>query len=306
MSIIETHELTRFFGNKVAVQDLTLNVEKGEILGLLGPNGAGKTTTIRMLTGTIFPTRGFATIDGLRTDQDVEKLHETIGIVADVPGFYSRLSAKRNLEFFGGFYKGIDLEAQIEKYLKSMGLWDRRNDKVGSFSKGMKQRLALARALLHEPQVLFLDEPTAGLDPEIASEVRDLVKTLSENGQTIFFSTHNLAEAEQLCSRVAIISSRLLVLDKINNLRSRLFERQIIVQLENLDQSIVAAVKRLSFVDRVEREDNKLILELREIERNRPDVVKTIVDAGGRILEVSEARHALEEVYLKLIHEESK
>ncbi len=305
MSIIETHELSRSFRNKIAVDRLTLTVEKGEILGLLGPNGAGKTTTIRMLTGTIFPTSGYALIDGKRTDREVEKLHEIIGIVSDVPGFYNRLSAERNLEFFAGFYPGIDRQAQIEKYLKSMGLWDRRHDKVGTFSKGMKQRLALARALLHEPEVLFLDEPTAGLDPEIAGEVRDLVKTLSQNGQTIFFSTHNLSEAEQICHKIAIINTRLLVLDTVNNLQKRLFERQVVVQLENLDQSIVASVERLSFVGKVEKENNKLVLQLRDIERNRPDLVKTIVDAGGRIVEVTEAKHPLEEVYLKLIHEET-
>ncbi len=160
MATIETFGLCRTFGNVVAVQDLTLKVEEGEVLGFLGTNGAGKTTTIRMLAGMLAPTRGYAILDGYRTERDVERVHEVIGLLTESPGFYNRLSAKRNLEFFVGFYPGVDGSGQVEKYLRLMGLWQRRNDKVGTFSKGMKQRLALARALLHEPKVLFLDEPT--------------------------------------------------------------------------------------------------------------------------------------------------
>jgi len=170
MVLIEAHELTKRFGERTAVEALTLEVEEGEVLGLLGPNGAGKTTTIRILAGIIAPSSGCAVVAGRRTDHEVEELHELIGFLPEAPGFYERLSARRNLEYFAGFYSNIDISAQVEKYLKLMGLWERRHDKVGTFSKGMEQRPALARALLHEPKMLFLDEPTAGLDPEAARE----------------------------------------------------------------------------------------------------------------------------------------
>ena len=161
MAIIETFGLSRYFGKTAVVEDLTLAIEAGEVLGFLGPNGAGKTTIIRMLAGMIAPTKGHASVAGHRTDRDAEQLHEIVGILTQMPGLYNRLSVRRILEYFASFYPSIESRSQVEKYLRLMGLWERRNSKVGTFSKGMKQRLALARALVHEPKVLFLDEPTA-------------------------------------------------------------------------------------------------------------------------------------------------
>jgi ABC-2 type transport system ATP-binding protein len=306
MAIIETFGLSRYFGKTAAVEDLTLAVGAGEVLGFLGPNGAGKTTTIRMLAGMIAPTKGYATVAGHRTDRDVEQLHEVIGMLTQTPGLYDRLSARRNLEYFASFYPSIESQSQVEKYLKLIGLWKRCNDKVGTFSKGMKQRLALARALVHEPKVLFLDEPTAGLDPEAAGEVRQLIRTLREEGRTIFLSTHNLNEAEMLCSRIAVIHTRLLALDTPEQLRRRFFRRQIIVQLEALDAAVMEVVKKLLFVQDVREEGNQLVLELADSERNRPELVKAIVEAGGRVIAVSEKQYPLEEVYLRLIREENQ
>jgi ABC-type multidrug transport system, ATPase component len=224
MAIIETFGLSRHFGKTTAVEDLTLTVESGEVLGFLGPNGAGKTTTIRMLAGMIAPTKGYAIVAGHRTDRDVEQLHEIIGILTETPGFYSRLSAKRNLEYFASFYSSIESPSkQVEKYLRLIGLWERCNDRVGTFSKGMKHRLALVRALVHEPKVLFLDEPTAGLDPEAAAEVREMIHRLGKEGHTIFLSTHNLNEAEMLCNRIAVLHTRLLALDTSEQLRRRFY-----------------------------------------------------------------------------------
>ena len=304
MVIIETFGLSRRFGKTTAVEDLTLTVEAGEVLGFLGPNGAGKTTTIRMLAGMIAPTKGHAIVAGHRTDRDVERLHEMVGMLTEMPGFYSRLSAKRNLEYFAGFYPSIESQSQVEKYLRLMGLWERRDSKVGTFSKGMKQRLALARALVHEPKVLFLDEPTAGLDPEAAGEVHQLIRTLREEGRTIFLSTHNLSEAETLCNRIAVIHTKLLALDTAEQLRRRFFRRQTIVQLEASDVKVMEVVKRLSFVQDAREEGSQLILELTDSERNRPELIKTIVEAGGRVIAVSEKQYPLEEVYLRLIREE--
>jgi len=304
MLAIQTFGLSRHFGKTAAVEDLTLGVQAGEVLGFLGPNGAGKTTTIRILAGMIAPTKGYAMVAGHRTDRDVEQLHEVIGVLTETPGFYNRLSAKRNLEYFAGFYSSIDSPSrQVEKYLRLMGLWERCDDKVGTFSKGMKQRLALARALVHEPKVLFLDEPTAGLDPEAAGEVRQLIRTLREEGRTIFLSTHNLNEAEMLCNRIAVIHTRLLALDTPEQLRRRFFRRQIVVQLEASDAKVTEVVKRLSFVQEVREEGNQLILSLTDSERNRPELVKAIVEAGGRVVAVSEKQYPLEEVYLRLIRE---
>jgi len=302
--VIETSGLTKSFGPLVAVEDLSLQVEQGQVLGFLGPNGAGKTTTVRMLSGMIAPTGGQATVAGMRCDQDVERLHEVIGLLTETPGFYERLSARRNLQFFARFYPGVDADAQADRYLQAMGLWERRDDPVGEFSRGMKQRLALARALLHEPQVLFLDEPTAGLDPEAAREVRQLIVRLKEEGRTIFLCTHNLEEAESLCHRIAVFRTRLIALDTPANLRSRLFQRQVVVELEALDPRIVEAVRALDFVRRVEQDGATLAVELTDFDRNRPALVECIVGAGGRVQSVFEKKHSLEEVYLTLLREE--
>ena len=303
--MIETFGLTRKFANLTAVEDLSIQVSKGEILGFLGPNGAGKTTTIRILSGIIAPTKGHAVVAGIRTDKVAESLHEVIGLLTESPGFYQRLNATENLLYFAGFYD-IDVDTQVDKYLKLMGLWQRRGDKLGTFSKGMKQRLALARALLHNPKVLFLDEPTAGLDPESAQEVRKLIRRLKEEGRTIFLSTHNLGEAESLCDRIGLFRTRLIALDSSKNLRNRLFQRQVVVELSSIDKELVEAVRNLNFVQQVEVEKTQLIVELKDFDKNRPELVRRIVQKEGSIQSVSEKKHSLEEIYLTLIKEEKE
>lgn len=302
--IIETSGLSRSFGKVIAVDDLTMTVESGEVIGFLGPNGAGKTTTIRMLAGIIAPTKGRAVVAGYRTDRDVERLHEVIGMLTETPGLYGRLSARRNLEYFAGFYAIDDVDARVEKYLKLMDLWDRREDRAGTFSKGMKQRLALARVLIHEPKVLFLDEPTSGLDPEAAGEVRQLIRRLGNGGCTIFLSTHNLGEAEMLCNRIAVIHTRLVAMDTAESLRRRFFQRRVIVELQSSDANVAAAVRRLSFVQEAREEGTRLRIELTDPEHNRPELVGTIVEAGGKVMAVSEEQYTLEQVYLRLMNEE--
>lgn len=302
-TIAETFELTKQFDDQIAVKNLNLKINKGEILGFLGPNGAGKTTTIRMLSGIIAPSKGRAIVAGCQTDKHIEKLHETIGLLTETPGFYESLSAQENLVYFARFYD-IDADAQVEKYLKIMGLWERRNNKVGTYSKGMKQRLALARCLLHEPDILFLDEPTAGLDPKSAQEVRDLIKNFRAEGRTVFLSTHNLDEAETLCDRVAVIKTSLLTIDTPTNLRNRLFQRQVIIELESINEEIILAVKQLEFVVNVKKDGNTLIVELKDFDKNRPKLIKCIVEKNGNVVSVFEKKHSLEEIYLTLIDEE--
>lgn len=303
--MVETFELTKQFDNLVAVEDLNIQVNQGEILGFLGPNGSGKTTTIRMLSGIIAPSKGHAIVAGFRTDNEVEKLHEVIGLLTETPGFYERLSAQENLLYFARFYD-IDADAQVQKYLKIMGLWERKNDKVGTYSKGMKHRLALARSLLHEPDVLFLDEPTAGLDPKSAREVRGLIKNLKKEGRTVFLSTHNLDEAETLCDRVAVVRTNLVTIDTPMNLRNRLFQRQVIVELESINEKIIVAVKQLEFVDNVKSDGNNLVVELKDFDKNRPKLIKCIVEKDGNVLSVYEKKHSLEETYLVLMDEEGE
>jgi ABC-2 type transport system ATP-binding protein len=304
--IIETYNLTRKFGKRTAVDDLNLSVKEGEILGFLGPNGAGKTTAIRMLAGIISPTSGYAVVDGLRPDKEPERTHEIIGMLTESPGFYNNLSAQRNLEYFGGFYSSIEVGIQIEKYLKTMDLWDRRQDKVGTFSKGMKQRLAITRALLHKPKILFLDEPTSGLDPEGSQEVRELIKKLRGEGYTIILSTHNLSEAEELCHHIAVIRTRLIALDTPHNLRERLFRRQTMIKLEFIDDNLIEVISKLDFVKNYSKEENTLFVELTDPGVNQPELVKNIVEAGGRIIEVTDKKHSLEDIYLSLMNEEAK
>ena len=306
MNVIEAHALTRRFDGTTAVDDVSFEVGEGEVLGFLGPNGAGKTTTIRMLAGIIAPTSGYAVIGGQRTDGDVAALHEVIGLLTETPGFYEKLTARRNLEFYAGFYPHIDPAAQVDKYLEMMGLAERANSRVATFSKGMKQRLALARALLHEPKVVFLDEPTAGLDPEAAHGVREMVRDLSREGRTVFLSTHNLAEAEELCRRIAVVKTRLLAIDTPANLRQGLFRRQVIVQLAAPPAGLVDELAKLPFVRSARADGTRLLIQLSDPERDRPELVRRIVTLGGQVMSVSEEAHSLEDVYLSLVHEDGK
>jgi ABC-2 type transport system ATP-binding protein len=304
LAVIEAHELTKRFNGRPAVEDVTLQVSEGEILGFLGPNGAGKTTTIRMLAGIIAPSAGHAHVAGFRTDRDVERLHEVIGLLPETPGFYEGLSAWRNLEFFARFYPRLDVDLQVEKHLRLMGLWGRKDDRVATFSKGMKARLALARALLHEPKILFLDEPTAGLDPEAARNVRGLISDLGGEGKTIFLSTHNLTEAEQLCGYIAVVRTRLIALDTTDRLRNRLFRPSLVVELASVSDSLLDAMRALPFVRQVKREGNRLVVELTDLSADRPNFVRELVNAGGEVLEISEEQHTLEEIYMSLVQEE--
>ena len=186
---------------------MDLEVRRGEVLGLLGPNGAGKTTTVRLLAALIEPTEGTASVDGLDVRRQPDEVRARVGILTETPGLYEKLSATANLDFFGRLY-GLDAATRaerIERYLRLFSLWDRRDDAAGTFSKGMKQKLAIARALLHEPAVVFLDEPTAALDPEAAHIVREAIEAIRRSGRTIVLATHNLYEADRLCDRVAFV-----------------------------------------------------------------------------------------------------
>src|SRR5512136_2519920 len=233
--MIRTEALCKYFpsdGKEVkAVDGLNLEVREGEVFGFLGPNGAGKTTTVRMLACLIGPTSGRAWVNRLEIGAADQQIRSQVGILTESPGLYERLSARRNLEIFGELYDVKDVKGQVEKYLRLLDLWDRRDAEAGTFSKGMKQKLSIARALLHEPPVVFMDEPTSALDPEAAKTVREFIETLRGQGRTIFLCTHNLDEAERLCERIGVFRQRLIAVDTPEALRRKLFGRQTEVYL---------------------------------------------------------------------------
>lgn len=302
--MIETNELTKQFDEHVAVDRLTLRIEEGEVFGFLGPNGAGKTTTVRMLTSLIAPTYGSATVLGYKVGQDDQAIRRNVGILTETPGLYERLSARRNLMIYAKLYEVAEPARQVEKYLKWLDLWDRRDDVAGEFSKGMRQKLAIARALIHEPKVLFLDEPTAGLDPEAAKLVRDFIADLRGQGRTIFICTHNLDEADRLCDRVAVFKSRLRVVDTPSGLRKKLYGRQVVIHLAGAAQAYGTTAGESPGVRKCEVVENKLLLNLDEPERDNPEIVRRLVAAGAQIQFVGELRHTLEDIYLQLLNEE--
>lgn len=299
--MIHTENITKKFGEVLAVEGLSLDVSEGEVFGFLGPNGAGKTTTVRMLTSLIGLTSGTAQVAGFVVGRQDTDIRRTVGVLTETPGMYDNLSAQYNLQIFAELYEVKDIEGQVEKYLRMLGLWDRRADAAGTFSKGMKQKLAIARALLHEPRILFLDEPTAGLDPEASHLVREFIAELKKEGRTIFLCTHNLDEADRLCDRVGVFKTRLLVLDTPSRLRTSVFGRKIVFHLRVADPHWVDVVEKLPFVREVKLVETKLVVAMDEPEVRNPDIIRALVDAGADIQFVGELRHSLEEVYLQLV-----
>lgn len=306
-NMIQTENLTRTFGNLTAVDNLNLQIEKGEVFGFLGPNGAGKTTTIRMLACLISPTKGTATIAGYNIQKDPIKVRQSVGILTENPSLYERLSAYENMDFFAQAYGITDQserQSRIQELLEFFHLWERRNDKVAGFSKGMKQKLAIVRAIVHRPPVLFLDEPTAGLDPESAKEIRDMMAELSQREKcTILLSTHHLEDAEKLCNRVLIMNKgKCLLIGTPDELRRKISEKTIIeVYLQQVTPKILAAIEANKAAEEIKQKENKLLISVKETVTATPEIVRSIVAANGNILSVNALRPSLEEAYLKLI-----
>ncbi len=295
--------LTKHFNSNIAVDRLSFEVKEGEVFGFLGPNGAGKTTTVRMLSSLIGPTSGTAYINNYEIQKDDQDIRRSVGILTESPGLYDNLSAEYNLEIFANLYEVKNPKGQVEKYLRLLGLWERRFDLVGTFSKGMKQKLAIARALLHEPQVLFLDEPTAALDPESAKTVRDFIGELRKQGRTIFICTHNLNEADRLCDLIGVVKTRLLVLETPEKLRQSLFGRQVVFHLARIQENIPSIIRKFGFVQGVEVFENKLLVTVDDPESRNPQIVRALVQEGVEIQFVGELRHSLEDVYLRLMQD---
>lgn len=300
--MITTRGLTRRFGDLVAVDRLDLEVRKGEIFGFLGPNGAGKTTTIRMLAALIAPTSGAAEIAGQQLGASNREIRRRVGVLTETPGLYRRLSAWDNLIFFAKLYHVADPAGQAQRYLKLFDLWDRRDAPAGSFSKGMRQKLAIARALLHEPEILFLDEPTASLDPESARIVRETIEGLRSKERTIFLCTHNLDEADRLCDRVALFDTRLIKVGEPAAMREEMYGRRTVIHLVDPRPGIEDALD-LPFVKKIERIDEALVVSLNDPERENPLLVERLVELGVGIRYVNELRMSLEDLYLDLMED---
>jgi ABC-2 type transport system ATP-binding protein len=306
MSMIEVKNLTRKFGEITAVDNLTFQVAEGEVFGLLGPNGAGKTTTIRMLCCLISKTSGEAQIAGYHIGNEADSLaiRKLIGLVPDNIGLYEELSAYENLDYYGKLYECPDGERKekIQYFLEMMDLWDKKDQSISDFSKGMKQKVAIARALIHDPKLLFFDEPTTNLDPESSRVVRDFILKLKKEGKTIFINTHNLDEAQRICDRIGILKTKLLTVNTPEQLEKTVWGTRTMIQVEQITDQILAAVRTLNPKD-LSVEENRIILVLADPQKENPDFVQEIVAAGGRIQYVTQLNPGLEETYLKVIQE---
>jgi ABC-2 type transport system ATP-binding protein len=306
MNMIEVKNLTKKFGEVTAVDDLTFSVAEGEVFGLLGPNGAGKTTTIRMLCCLISKTSGEAQIAGYRTENSADSLaiRKLIGLVPDNIGLYEELSAYENLEYYGKLYECPESyrRERIEYFLKMMDLWEKKDLPVSDYSKGMKQKVAITRALIHDPRILFFDEPTVNLDPESARVVREFILKLKKEGKTIFINTHNLNEAQRICDRIGILKTKLLTVNTPEELEKRVWGSRTEIQVEQVSDQILAAVRKLN-PKGLSVEENKIILALADPQKENPDFVQAVVSAGGRIQYVTQLTAGLEETYLKVIEE---
>ncbi len=304
---IRVEGLARRFGARVAVEGLTFEVHPGEVFGLLGPNGAGKTTTVRMLAGLLAPSEGTALVCGERLplEGDGSALRRKVGLLTEQPGLYERLTARENLSFFARLYELNLDEAWVrgKAGLARFGLAGREDEPVGGFSKGMRQKLSIVRALLHEPQVIFLDEPTSGLDPQSARVVRDAIAELAAEGRTLVLCSHNLAEVERLCTRVAVIKNRLRTVSTLVEMRREGLALDVLV--EGDAARFAAVVTALPFAPTAQAEGARLKVSFGH-EAQAPDVIAALVQAGARVHQATRIARPLEEAYLDLVREEGE
>jgi len=303
--VIDTENLTKKFGNLTAVDNLTLHVDEGEVFGFLGPNGAGKTTTVRMLCCLISKTSGSAQIGGheIGNKEDSLKIRKIIGLVPDNVGLSENLTAYDNLDFYGKIYDCSDAQRKEnnKRFLEMLGLWDKRNVLAGTFSKGMKQKLAIARALIHEPQVLFMDEPTANLDPEAAKTVREFILQLKKEKKTIFLNTHNLDEAQRICDRVAIMNTSLRAMGTPQDLEKSVSNRKTVIGLEQqVNDAVLAALKKLPLKN-LSSEGDTITFDVEDPDKENSPVVEAIIKAGGHVRSINVVGSTLEDTYLKLV-----
>ena len=303
---LSAHSLSKQFGDRVAFQDVSFEIGYGEVFGFLGPNGAGKTTTVRTLGTLIAPTAGSATVAGLPlTPENGEAIRQRIAIMPEAPGLYLRLTVVENLACFAGLYALPDARERIERALRAVNLAGRANDLCGKLSKGLRQRVSLARALLNDADVLFLDEPTSGLDPVAAREVHDLIAGLRQQGVTIFLTTHRLEEAERLCDRVALLNTTLRAIGRPDELREQLFAQTLAVRTLDPLRDPDRVFSGLPAVDVWQPGGSAAyLLIVSDPTVAAPAITRALVAAGADVLSIAESQHSLEDVYLELISED--
>jgi len=304
-SIIASNNLQRTFGERAAVDGLTFDVEPGEVFGLLGPNGAGKTTTVRLLNGILPPSNGTMRVFDMDPVTQGELIRRKTGVLTETPALYERLSARENLEFFGTLQEipVQELNQRVNEMFEFFELSSRSKDKVETYSKGMKQRLALARALIHKPPLLFLDEPTSGLDPESAQQVNDLIASLSRaNGQTVMLATHNLLDAQRLCDRVAIMNNgKILAMGSLDELSHRLWPAtwMDIVFHVKPKETLSDAVRNYRGVIQLSVKDDAFSVQV-EYVAVIPDLIRFLVEQGAALYKVNPRAYTLEDIYFAL------
>jgi ABC-2 type transport system ATP-binding protein len=305
--VVRTEALTRDFQKTRAVDALNIEVTRGTVFGFLGPNGSGKTTTIRMLLGLLEPTSGKAEVLGFDVSTESEKIRLRSGALLEYSGIYERLSAADNLELYGRIWQmpAGERRARIKELLESFGLWDRRKEIAGTWSRGMKQKLAVARTMLHRPELIFLDEPTAGLDPVAANGLREELSTLAHReGVTVFLTTHNLTEAERLCSRVAVVrQGRLLAHGHPDELRAQTGNRKAEIVGRGFSDQIVAILQNRPEIRSAAIQNGRLLVELQDHSGISP-LIPVLLGAGVEIEEIRKGKVTLEDVFLTLVEED--
>ena len=303
--MIEVQNLTKTFNGKAVLTDISFKVKEGEIFGYLGPNGAGKTTTMRIILGLLNPTSGNAFVLGQNLGEN-EALRNKVGVLLENDGVYEQLPTYENLDYYAQLYglsDSIERKRRIGELLEFVGLSDRRNDKVGEFSKGMRRKLALARAIAHEPEVLFLDEPSSGLDPEAQIMVRELVLQLSaEMGVTIFLNSHDLDEVQRICSKIAILQSgEIKAHDTVKNLRDKLGKPHVEITLSDSKDAEKALniLNSLDFVSDCERDDSRITAVIRD--EKSSTILSVLMKNGIVVEEIKRVTKSLEDVYLDIV-----
>lgn len=307
MNAIQTSQLTRSFGPLKAIDRLTLEVPRGTVFGFLGPNGSGKTTTIRLLLGLLDADHGSAQVLGFDTKTQANEVRTRCGALLEHHGLYERLSAAGNLDYYGRIWhmSKVDREKRIRDLLQPLGLYERRDEPIGRWSRGMKQKLAVARTLMHHPELIFLDEPTAGLDPIASAALReDLTRLAAQEGVTIFLTTHNLSEAEKLCNQVAVINrGQLLANGSPAELRARTTVPRMYITGQGVTSQVIEELQRNTLVKKVQQQNGRLVVDLNDITRS-PEIIKQLVHADVAIDEVRKEKVDLEEIFLQLVEEE--
>lgn len=300
--MIRTQSLTKKYNEFKAVDNLSLEVKEGEIYGFLGPNGAGKTTTILMLLGILKPTQGEVYLFGQNITKDFLSIKKKMGVVSEKQYLYKEMTAGEYLNFFADLYGVKNRKKKIDQLLEAVNLLEVRNRKLGAFSRGMQQKLGFARALLHDPQLLLLDEPVSGLDPTGIKQIRDLIEQENKKGRTIFISSHLLSEVERLCGKIGIINKgRLLAEDTMDNLKKRLTDVvELEIELSEAKKEIIDTLSSFDFIKGLKREKNVLTIKVKADKDYRAQISEAISQQGGVVLGIKKKEMSLEEAFITI------